>query len=136
MPLPYPSGGRTLILRLTLCALTLALPHSSFSAVRTAQHAALSPFEKAQRLREALEGRPEQQRTRRDYERVLDAYRTIVPEAARLLTPGGVLVVEAGSGQSGHILELMSASGLTPKRPPKADLAGIPRAVAGLKSPP
>jgi release factor glutamine methyltransferase len=65
----------------------------------------------------------------------LDAYRAIIPEAARLLAPRGVLIVEAGSGQSGRILELMSASGLTSKRPPKADLAGVPRAVAGLKSP-
>ena len=65
----------------------------------------------------------------------LDAYRAIIPQAARLLAPGGVLIVEAGSGQSGPIQELMSASGLTSKRPPKADLAGIPRAVAGLKSP-
>jgi release factor glutamine methyltransferase len=65
----------------------------------------------------------------------LDAYRAIIPEAARLLAPGGTLIVEAGSGQSGPISELMSASGLMSKRPPKADLAGIPRAVAGLKSP-
>lgn len=65
----------------------------------------------------------------------LDAYRAIVPEAARLLAPGGTLVVEAGSGQSGAIAELMSASGLTSQRPPKADLAGIPRAVSGRKAP-
>jgi N-acetylmuramoyl-L-alanine amidase len=74
MPLSYRSGGRTLILRSTLCALFLAL---SFSAVRAAQHQPLSPFDKAQRLREGLEGRSEQQRTRRDYERVLAAYRAV-----------------------------------------------------------
>jgi len=74
MPLSYRSGGRTLILRSTLCALFLAL---SFSAPRAAQHQPLTPFDKAQRLREGLEGRPEQQRTRRDYERVLAAYRTV-----------------------------------------------------------
>ncbi|HEX4038969.1 MAG TPA: N-acetylmuramoyl-L-alanine amidase [Acidobacteriaceae bacterium] len=34
-------------------------------------------FAHAERLREALEGRPEQQRTRLEYERVLDAYRAI-----------------------------------------------------------
>ncbi len=65
----------------------------------------------------------------------LDAYRAIVPEAARLLAPGGTLIVEAGYGQSGPIAELMSASGLTPDLPPKTDLAGIPRAVAGRKPP-
>jgi release factor glutamine methyltransferase len=65
----------------------------------------------------------------------LDAYRAIVPEAARLLAPGGTLIVEAGRGQSGPIADLMSASGLTSERSPKADLAGIPRAVAGRKPP-
>jgi release factor glutamine methyltransferase len=65
----------------------------------------------------------------------LDAYRAIVPEAARLLAPGGTLIVEAGSGQSGTIGELMSVSGLTLERPPKADLAGVPRAVSGRKPP-
>ena len=64
-----------------------------------------------------------------------DAYRAIIPEAVRLLRPGGTLIVEAGSGQSGPIAELMAASGLTSERPPKADLAGIPRAVAARKLP-
>jgi N-acetylmuramoyl-L-alanine amidase len=41
------------------------------------QTVALSPFDRAERLREALEGRPEEQRTRRDYERVLAAFRAI-----------------------------------------------------------
>lgn len=63
----------------------------------------------------------------------LDAYRAIVPDAARLLRPGGTLIVEAGCGQSGPISQLMAASGLTPVGPPKADLAGIPRAVSGRK---
>lgn len=65
----------------------------------------------------------------------LDAYRAIAPEAARLLAPGGVLIVEAGYGQSGPIADLMVSSGLTPDLPPKADLAGIPRAVSGRKLP-
>jgi release factor glutamine methyltransferase len=65
----------------------------------------------------------------------LDAYRAIAPQAARLLAPGGTLVVEAGYGQSGPIAEIMSASGLMADLPPKADLAGVPRAVAGRKLP-
>jgi release factor glutamine methyltransferase len=65
----------------------------------------------------------------------LDAYRAIIPEAARLLGPGGALIVEAGIGQSGLVQELMTAAGLTLDRPPKPDLAGILRAVAGRKSP-
>lgn len=66
----------------------------------------------------------------------LDAYRALVPQAARLLAPGGVLVVEVGQGQSGEVEGLMTAAGLTPERPPRADLAGVPRAVAGRKLPP
>jgi release factor glutamine methyltransferase len=66
----------------------------------------------------------------------LDAYRALVPMAAGLLGPGGALVVEAGHDQSGDIEGLMTAAGLTRERPPKADLAGIRRAVAGRKMPP
>jgi release factor glutamine methyltransferase len=65
----------------------------------------------------------------------LDAYRALIPQAARLLAPHGALVVEAGHGQSGDIQELMTAARLTVERPAKADLAGIRRAVAGRKLP-
>ena len=61
----------------------------------------------------------------------LDAYRALIPQAARLLAPGGHLVVEAGQGQSGPIEAFMTNAGLTSAAAPKADLAGIPRAVAG-----
>jgi release factor glutamine methyltransferase len=64
-----------------------------------------------------------------------DAYRALIPQAARLLAPGAALVVEAGEGQSGQINALMTAAGLTPAGAPKADLAGIQRAVAGRKMP-
>jgi release factor glutamine methyltransferase len=65
----------------------------------------------------------------------LDAYRALIPQAARLLAPRGAVVLEAGHGQSGDIQELMAAAGLTLERPAKADLAGIRRAVAGRKMP-
>ncbi|MET3842687.1 release factor glutamine methyltransferase [Bradyrhizobium sp. OAE829] len=65
----------------------------------------------------------------------LDAYRALIPQAAPLLAPGAALVVEAGEGQSGQIQALMAAAGLIPAGAPKADLAGIPRAVAGGKMP-
>jgi release factor glutamine methyltransferase len=64
-----------------------------------------------------------------------DAYRALIPQAGRLLVAGGALVVEAGHRQSGEIEDLMTAAGLTTERPPKADLAGIRRAVAGRKLP-
>jgi release factor glutamine methyltransferase len=64
----------------------------------------------------------------------LDAYRILVPQAARLLAPRGALVVEVGHGQGGDVQALMTAAGLMPE-PPRADLAGIRRAVAGLKKP-
>lgn len=66
----------------------------------------------------------------------LDAYRALVPQAARLLARGGALVVEVGQGQSEEVEGLMTAAGLTPQRPPKADLAGIRRALAARKLPP
>jgi release factor glutamine methyltransferase len=66
----------------------------------------------------------------------LDGYRALIAQAARILAPGAVLVVEAGQGQRGDIEALMTAAGLTHNGAPKADLAGIPRAVAGRKLPP
>jgi release factor glutamine methyltransferase len=65
----------------------------------------------------------------------LDAYRALIPQATRLLAPGGALVVEVGHGQSDYVEQLMKAAGLKRENPPKADLAGIPRAVAGRKLP-
>jgi len=65
----------------------------------------------------------------------LAAYRALIPEAERLLKPGGALVVEAGQGQSADIEALMTGAGLTVALPPKTDLAGIARAVSGRKVP-
>jgi release factor glutamine methyltransferase len=65
-----------------------------------------------------------------------DAYRALIPQAAGLLTPGGALIVEAGQGQAPMIETLMAAAALSIDRPPKADLAGIPRAVSARKMPP
>jgi N-acetylmuramoyl-L-alanine amidase len=45
--------------------------------VKQKKQAAHSQFETAERLREALDGKPESQRTRADYQRVLDAYRKV-----------------------------------------------------------
>jgi len=66
----------------------------------------------------------------------LDAYRALIAQAACVLAPGAVLVVEAGEGQAGKVQSLMTAAGLALPGPPKADLAGIRRAVAVRKLPP
>ena len=65
----------------------------------------------------------------------LDAYRALIPQAERLLRRGGVLIVEAGRGQSGDIEALMTVAGLYVKHPPKTDLAGVPRAISGRRMP-
>lgn len=65
----------------------------------------------------------------------LDAYRALIAQSAGLLGPNGILVVEAGQGQSAEIEALMTAAGLSPTGPPKADLAGIPRAVSARRPP-
>jgi release factor glutamine methyltransferase len=65
-----------------------------------------------------------------------DAYRALIPQAAKLLAPHGALVVESGHGQSGQIQGLMTAAGLTLQGVPRTDLAGVRRAVAGRKLPP
>ncbi|KJC60267.1 SAM-dependent methyltransferase [Bradyrhizobium sp. LTSPM299] len=65
----------------------------------------------------------------------LDAYRALIAQSAGLLAPNGVLVVEAGQGQSGDIDALMTAAGLTTTGLPRADLTGIPRAVSARRLP-
>jgi len=65
----------------------------------------------------------------------LDAYRALIAQAACALAPGAVLVVEAGRDQAGEILGLLTAAGLAIPGPPKADLAGVRRAVGARKSP-
>ena len=65
----------------------------------------------------------------------LDAYRALIPQAARCWRRGGALVVEVGQGQSGDVNDLMTAAGLMPERPARTDLAGIRRAWRGENCP-
>lgn len=58
----------------------------------------------------------------------LDGYRAVVTDAARILAPEGILVVELGAGQAAPVAELMLAEGLTPEAP-KPDLSGHFRAL-------
>ncbi len=65
----------------------------------------------------------------------LDAYRLIAPQAARLLAPGGSLVLEVGQDQSDEVEQVLRMAGLNLPGEPKADLAGIRRAVTGRNLP-
>jgi N-acetylmuramoyl-L-alanine amidase len=69
---PLPNPVRLCVLSLAIFSLASAPASASqYSAARSTN------FAHAERLREALEGRPEQQRTRLQYDRVLEAYRAI-----------------------------------------------------------
>jgi release factor glutamine methyltransferase len=93
--------------------------------VRSGDIAGLATEVRGHDPRAALDGGPDG----------LAAYRVLIPQAARILAPGAALVVEAGQGQAAQIEALMTAAGLVPRRAPKADLAGIPRAVGARKMP-
>lgn len=59
----------------SLVCMLLAPAHAR--SVAQKKQAARSQFELAERLREALDGKPELERTRADYQRVMDAYRKV-----------------------------------------------------------
>jgi len=60
----------------------------------------------------------------------LDAYRAILPASARLLAPGGRLIVEVGAGQGGDVLALAAKLGFGHAET-RRDLAGVERIVIG-----
>ena len=75
--------------------------HQRATHGRRASHPALTPFARAEHLRDALESQPESSRTRIEYEHVLDAYRSVyhgnpadpkAPEAANMVA--GLLAEE------------------------------------------
>jgi len=68
-------GLRPAAIGLVVILLLFAIPHALASSAR--KQKARDQFEKAGQMREALNGRPEQERTRRDYQRVADAYRKV-----------------------------------------------------------
>src|SRR5947199_2494407 len=55
------------------CAFAAPAPRS----VQQKKHAALEHFDKAEQMREALNGRPAAERSRKDYQKVIDAYRSV-----------------------------------------------------------
>ena len=63
---------------LTLASLACLLLAPSFGrTVKQKKLAAASQFQTAERMREALGGKPQSQRTRKDYQRVVEAYRKV-----------------------------------------------------------
>src|SRR5664280_1409384 len=78
---PYRSRKSRRFKALSAMVLLLLLASANrngfaWSAASRKQEAA-SQFEKAEQMREALNGRPAEDRTRRDYQRVADAYRKV-----------------------------------------------------------
>jgi len=71
-------AGRLLPSALVLLWLVLGTSSNFFAAnVALRKQKARDQFDKAEQMREALNGRPEEERTRRDYQRVADAYRKV-----------------------------------------------------------
>lgn len=58
----------------------------------------------------------------------LDGYRAIAADARRLLTPGGIVVVELGAGQVDAVASFFLAAGLAVGAP-RHDLSGVARAL-------
>ena len=80
-------GPRTLTRKTFACALACLLlaPVSSFArTVAQKKQAARAQLETAERLRDSLESKPEAQRTRKDFQKVIDAYRKVYYTAPSL----------------------------------------------------
>src|SRR5712672_4628774 len=80
-------GPRTLTRKTFACALACLLlaPVSTFArTVAQKKQAARAQLETAERLRDSLESKPEAQRTRKDYQKVIEAYRKVYYTAPSL----------------------------------------------------
>ncbi|HXZ82002.1 MAG TPA: N-acetylmuramoyl-L-alanine amidase [Terriglobales bacterium] len=86
-----------------------ALPGLAANSSQRKQQAQ-SQFEAAERMREALNGRPEKERTAREYKRVEDAYRRVyhlAPNSSKAVA--GVVAVAELLAEQGHTLDDDSA---------------------------
>ncbi len=92
--------------------------------IRESDIAALDPEVRDHDPRGALDGGPDG----------LAAYRVIAADAARLLRPGGSIVVEVGQGQADAVSVLFAVSGFG-RSTVAPDLAGIPRALSTIRNP-
>lgn len=64
----------------------------------------------------------------------LAAYRSLIPQAARLLAPGGTLALEIGAGQVKDVERLLAATGLA-RAGCARDLSGIERCILAESEP-
>src|SRR5205085_3967103 len=67
----------TIAFAVVVATLFFSFPAFAKRTVAQKKQVARTQFETAERLREALNGKPESARTKRDYTRVLDAYRKV-----------------------------------------------------------
>jgi N-acetylmuramoyl-L-alanine amidase len=75
MKIGLPLGRKAILLALA-CVLLLPVCAAARS-VKQKKQAARAQFDVAERLRDALDAKPESQRTRRDFQNVIDAYRKV-----------------------------------------------------------
>lgn len=92
--------------------------------IDAADMASLSPDVGRHEPHDALKGGPDG----------LDAYRTLAPQIAGRLKPGGHALVEMGKGQTEAVKAVLEAAGLKVERI-LDDLAGIPRCAVAARSP-
>src|SRR5947207_1767768 len=99
-------GARILTRTLTIVSLVcLLLAPAQARSVKQKKLAARTQFETAERLREALNGKPERQRTRKDYDRALDAYRKVYHTAPNSTkADASVLAVAELLDEQGRVL--------------------------------
>jgi len=95
--------SRTAIVGALACLLLPA--HTYARSVKQKKEAARTQFETAERMREALDGRPESQRTKRDYQKVIDAYRKVYYTAPNVTkADASVLAVADLLDEQGRVL--------------------------------
>jgi len=63
----------------------------------------------------------------------LDCYRALIPDAARLLAPGGILALEFGQGQEQAVATILAAHGLKTEEQ-RSDLGGIIRCIVAKRA--
>src|SRR6266481_184899 len=99
--------GTRILNRIAIAASMACVLLSSAGArsVKEKKQAARTQFETAERMREALDGRSESQRTRRDYKKVIDAYRKVYYTApTSIKADAAVLAVAELLDDQGRVL--------------------------------